>query len=165
MARAVNRREDSDNEDLDEARAVPLAVLGSTAVIIDGRTFHVGKVSLNQLAAIARLALVALKNMNQRQREELRRIAQETGKAQGQATMGNVEAILALLEEDTLQRAVGIVLHAEADWVNEHVGPADLLDIIDALVENNDIQKVMAGFLRLSARFQSLQGTTSAKPS
>jgi len=159
----MNRRDAPD--DLDEARAIPLAVMSGTPVVIEGETFHVGKISLNQLAAIARLALVALKNMNQRQRDELRKIAEETGKAQSPQAMGNVEAVLALLEEDTVQRAVAIVLRADPEWVDENVGPVELLDIIDALVDNNDIGKVVAGFLRLTERFRNLSLTTSEKPS
>lgn len=164
MARAVNRRDDTD--DLEQARAVPLSVLSGTPITIDGRTFHVGKVSLNQLAAIARLALVAMQHMSARQREELQRIAEATGRQTSAQSLGNVEALLALLEEDTLQRAVAIVLRCDdPEWVDQHVGPEDLMDVIDAMVEHNNLEKLVRGFLRLTERLRSLQGTTSAKPS
>lgn len=159
MARAVNRQSDTE-----AAASVSLEALSGTPITIDGRVYHVGKQNLNQLAAIARIALESMARMTVNQRAEMAKIAESAGKDATQETVGNVQAVLALLDEDALARVAGVVLREEdSAWVNEHIGAVEIMDIVDALFDHNEVPKVVSSFLRLVRRFRALQATTSEK--
>lgn len=179
MPRANNRRGES--AELAEVRDTPLEQYAGTEVIIDSRSFLVGKLGINHLTAIARIVMNGLAHMNREKREEIQalyraaqeaekeknpeereRLMQEAGLVTGG---GTAEIILALLDEDTLTRASGVLLNVSYDWAKEHLDVVSLLEIVLALVENNDVERVTSTFLTLVERLQSLRAVISKKES
>lgn len=179
MARATNRRGES--AELADIREIPLEQLGGTEVVISDRSFIVGKLGLNHLTALARIVMNAVARMDQDKRRELQGIY-EAAKAADEAeneeekqrlmreaglltASGNIEVVVALLDADSLTRAAGVLLDVNYEWAKQHVDVLALLDIITALVDNNDIERVVATFLTLLERLQSLRALISKKAS
>lgn len=146
MAQGNNARSKG-SADLAEARRTPAERLDATSVEIDGETFWIGKIVLSQLSALARVVAAAASRLDAQQRKEL---ADAAG-----SDRANIEAAVALLDEDTVSRVFGIMLDRDTDWVRSHVGALDALRVLDAVCERNDWRELQAAFFRLARRFKS----------
>ena len=132
---------------LDSVADTPLEQVGGTAVQVDGRTFYVGKLNLNQITALARIALDAASRMSAEQRKQLTQALDER--------TANLAALLSLLDQSTIAGLFGVILRtSDTDWLGEHMGPIDVLDVVDALLEQNDWELLPEAFFRLARRGQ-----------
>jgi hypothetical protein len=143
----ASRRRRGGSRELAAVRETPIDRVPRTTVDVDGRTFELGKVSLNQLTAMAHTVIAAARKMPP---EQLKALKEAAGGPQA-----DIEAALSVLQPDTVAAVFGAVLDADADWVKEHVGAVDALNIVDALLEHNDWKELQGAFLRLTRRFAS----------
>jgi hypothetical protein len=143
---------------LEEVRETPLERIGGTAVdcdgeSVDGAVVHVGKLGLNQLVALARIAGEAIAKGR---REEFRRAAQRASDGAG-ATADDVVTLLSVLDEATICALVGTIIQRDEAWVGVHVDALALVEIIDALLEHNKWGQIQQALFRLGRRFQNAQ--------
>lgn len=170
MPRATNRRataattpaaHDSNGEgqskELVEAQAKPIDRAAGKPLEIGGEKFLVGRLSLDQVVGIARVGAKALTNLDDDTRQELTELANDPDNT---SMTANVQTILAVLGGGTANELFGVALERDGEWVKRNVDLLDAVDIIEAVVDYNDIDRLRAAFLRLSGRFAS-----SMKPS
>lgn len=140
---------------LAEVRATPLERVKTTAVEIDGEVVQVGKLGLNQLVALARVAGQTV--AKGQQDGDLRQAAERTveGESAGGSDISNITLLLGLLDEPTVCGLVGIIVQRDEEWVGAHVDALALVEILDAVLEHNDWKQLQTAFFRLGRRFQS----------
>lgn len=157
-ARTKGRRTGSD--DLATVRDTPTERLDATPLTIAGRTVWAGKLGLNQLVAAARLLVAAAAKMTTEERATLVQLSGDAAKGGAEEVTAGLASLLMAFDEDVVRRAFGIVLDVEAEWCGKHLGAADVMRVIEGVVEHNEIDEVKAAFFRLVRRFQTSPATT-----
>ncbi len=142
---------------LAETKEIPLDRVNGTPIAIDGETAIVGKLSIVQIAALARTALMAAVRMTPDERARVFAAAQS-----GQ--IGDMAVLFVILDAPTITSIFSIILDRPEDWCGKHIGALETLEIADAVLENNRWEQMQAVFFRLKTRLPpSLMN--SARPS
>lgn len=154
-------RERKGSADLDEVRETPVEqVAASSSRKIDDRTVTVRKLGLNRLIAAAKLLLLATTRMTEAERATLVTLSQAATKGGLGEVSAGLLSVLTVFDEDTVRRLFGAILDEDAAWCGEHIGPADALWAIDALLEHNDLEEMKETFFHLVARFKTSPAPT-----
>jgi len=148
MAQGINARKQSK---LEEVSATPLDLLDRTAIKVADETIYAGKLSINQLIAVAHTAVEAITKLSPENRTVLTELSGEE-QSGGLVELG---AVLAVLNEETVSEIVATIVKRDPAWVAENVGLLETLMILEAVAEHNDIAQVRAVFFRLVSRFRS----------
>jgi hypothetical protein len=163
------RRSDTVNghgsEIVDDVRSQTLERLSGTPVRIDCRdgttaTVHVGKLSIDQLVAIGRLADRARQVLTADQIAEAKEaVSGATEEAQVEA---GFNVLLGLLDAETIAALFGILIDRPAQWCrNAPLGAVDMLNIVDAVLEHNSWAEVVAAFQRAARRLRASSAPSS----
>ena len=146
-AQGINARTES--AVLDEVRSTPLDLLARSSIKVGDDVVHAGRLSLNQLIALAQIIVDASARLAADKREVLLDAAKTDGE------LADIAAALAVLDERTVTTLVGTVIGRAPEWTGEHLGALELLQVADAVLEHNDIAQVRAVFFRLVGRLKS----------
>jgi hypothetical protein len=148
MAQGINARKQSK---LEEVSATPLDLLDRTAIQVADETVYAGKLSINQLIAVAHTAVEAMTKLSPEHRNVLTELAGED-QAGG---LAELSSLLAVLNEETVSQIIATIVKRDRAWVAENVGLLETLLILEAVADHNDIAQVRAVFFRLVNRFRS----------
>ncbi len=174
---------------LAETRAKTMDRLKSKVILCDdGETCEVGRLSIDQLATVARLVAVTIARGRKEMLTAARRAAAEAKAAaeaagpgpDGQEAQEGAEAaqeplqqladalkaeqpdlvaMAAVFDGKTLREIVGAVIEQDAEWVKGHVFLPELMDIAAALLEVNQWGRLREAFLRLLPSSKASQAT------
>jgi len=148
MAQGINARKQSK---LEEVSATPLDLLDRTAIQVADETVYAGKLSINQLIAVAHTAVEAMTKLSPQHRTVLTELAGD----EQSGGLAELSSLLAVLNEETVSQIVATIVKRDPAWVAENVGLLETLLILEAVADHNDIAQVRAVFFRLVNRFRS----------
>lgn len=158
MAQGTNARKGSGSAALEAVRETPLEqAAGGTVVVVGGEDVRVGRLTLNQLVALAQVVGGAVAKGRREALQAVvrrRQEAEQDGEAI-QATADELVIALSFFDAATVSKIVGIVVERDEHWVGQYVDALGLLEIADALLEQNDLEQLKTVFFRLTKRFQN----------
>lgn len=115
----------------------------------DPRLVHVGKLSIDQWLAIARLAFKVAMGMGAEERAELA----EASKAKDNNSIAAMLTVL--LDKKTILGLIGILGQVEEKWLERNFSMAEVTELLEAVDEQEDLRRVIAPFQRIAERWRT----------
>ena len=151
MAQAKKREGSSALAEVSEQTMEQLAgrvvVLGADRG--DDHLVHVGKLSIDQWLAVAKLAFKVAVKMTEGDRSLLAD-ASAGGDSNSIATM-----LTALLDKPSLLAFEAILSGLDEAWLEAHFSMAEFAELLEAVDEEEDLRRVIAPFQRIAQRWRN----------
>lgn len=147
------RHESAGSAALAEIADVPLDLLEGKALRVSGHRVIIGKLSLDQYLALAKLAVETVFKLDDKEVAAL--------KAAAGTEDSDLTGVLSLLNTDTVMGIYSLLSGVPKEELGANFDAAEFAEVIDACDEYNDIKKVIAPFRRVVARWRPPSPTSA----